>query len=420
MITWTKQPLKRVATINAEVLGENTDPDFELQYLDIGNVDSRGNVNETNTYRFEAAPSRARRIVRHGDVIISTVRTYLQAIASIKSPPDNLIVSTGFAVVRPDPEKLEPGYCKYALRDPKFLHAVVTNSVGVSYPAITALDLANISIYTPPLNMQRAIADYLDRETAKIDALIRAKQRLLELLAEKRQALITQAVTRGLDNNVPLHDSGIEWLGTIPAHWQVVKIKALAQVGNGSTPLRDNDAYWQGGTFPWLTSTVVNQDIVGKPTEFVTDRALRECHLPIVHPNSILVAITGEGKTRGMAALLTYQATINQHLAFITPHSRLLQPEFAQLFLSGVYNILRIISEGTGSTKGALTCEQLGNFVVVLPPLVEQQAIVSAVTQTKAQLDRLATVTTRSVELMQERRAALIAAAVNGQIAITG
>ncbi|GIX39126.1 MAG: hypothetical protein KatS3mg128_0175 [Silanimonas sp.] len=93
--------LKYAATINDEALSESTDADFELAYIDIGNVDSQGRVHDIVNYRFEDAPSRARRIVRNGDVIISTVRTYLQAIAPIENPPDNLIVSTGFAVVRP-------------------------------------------------------------------------------------------------------------------------------------------------------------------------------------------------------------------------------------------------------------------------------------------------------------------------------
>jgi type I restriction enzyme, S subunit len=131
--------LKYVASINNEALTEETAADFELQYVDIGNVDSSGNVHEIATYRFEDAPSRARRIVRDGDVIISTVRTYLQAIAPIQSPPENLIVSTGFAVIRPKQGGLNAGFCKYALREPAFLAEVEMRSVGVSYPAINMM-----------------------------------------------------------------------------------------------------------------------------------------------------------------------------------------------------------------------------------------------------------------------------------------
>src|SRR4051794_9398551 len=108
-----RRRLKYAATINDDTLGENTEPDYSLQYIDIGNVDSLGVIHDVETYRFENAPSRARRLVRDGDVIISTVRTYLQAITPITEPPDNLVVSTGFAVVRPRPNVLDARYCKY-------------------------------------------------------------------------------------------------------------------------------------------------------------------------------------------------------------------------------------------------------------------------------------------------------------------
>jgi type I restriction enzyme S subunit len=120
-----RRRLKYVASLNDEALPETTDPDFELLYIDIGNVDSEGRIHEVATYRFGTAPSRARRRVRHGDVIISCVRTYLQAIAHIEDPPDNLIVSTGFAVVRPRHGILEPAFCKFVLREPTFLHEVI-------------------------------------------------------------------------------------------------------------------------------------------------------------------------------------------------------------------------------------------------------------------------------------------------------
>lgn len=155
--------LKHVATINDEPLSEETDPDHELQYVDIGNVDSSGTVHEIANYRFADAPSRARRVVRDGDVIISTVRTYLQAIAPIQKPPENMIVSTGFAVVRPRRNRITAEFCKYVLREPRFLAEVEMRSVGVSYPAINASDLGDIQVSITDLCTQRAIADYRKR-----------------------------------------------------------------------------------------------------------------------------------------------------------------------------------------------------------------------------------------------------------------
>ena len=187
--------LKYLASINDDVLGEDTDADFEMQYIDIGNVDSSGCISELASYRFEDAPSRARRLVRDGDVIISTVRTYLQAIAQIHEPPDNLVVSTGFAVVRPLRDRFDTRYCRFALREPAFLAEVEKRSVGVNYPAINATDLADISIPVHPLPKQRAIADYLEREAARLDALTTSVQKAIDLVEERRAALITSAVT---------------------------------------------------------------------------------------------------------------------------------------------------------------------------------------------------------------------------------
>ena len=271
----------------------------------------------------------------------------------------------------------------------------------------------------PPLPEQRAIAAYLDRETARLDVLLAALKRLLGLLAEKRQALISHAVTRGLNPAAPLRDSGMVWLGKIPAHWEVTRIKQIAKVGNGSTPLRDNNVYWQNGTFPWLTSTMVNDDVIGDPQEFVTDVALKECHLPIVEPNSVLIAITGQGKTRGKTSILRYKATINQHLAFITLLVDLVSPEYLQLFLSAFYAILRMMSEGMGSTKGALTCEQLKEFPVLVPPFEEQQEIVKYLEQQKYRIDKLYTIVQKMTGLLQERRAVLITEAVSGKLKVS-
>jgi len=193
--TFEKRRLKYAASINDESLAESTDPDFELKYVDIGNVDSQGNINELTVYPFKKAPSRARRKVKHGDVIISTVRTYLQAITTIKEPEPNLIVSTGFAVVRPKTDLLSDDYFKYAVRESRFLDEVQAKSKGVSYPAINSSELADILISLPSLEEQKLIADYLDRETTEIDNLIAEKERSIALLKERRSALITAAVT---------------------------------------------------------------------------------------------------------------------------------------------------------------------------------------------------------------------------------
>jgi len=194
---WEVCRLKHTASINDETLPETTDPDYEFNYVDIGNVDPVKGIVAKQAYRFENAPSRARRIVRDGDIIVSTVRTYLRAIAPIRKPEDNLIVSTGFAVIRP--RRIDPDYLSYALRSSYFIETVVSRSTGVSYPAINATDVDTIELPIPATNEQRAIATFLDRETARIDALIEKIKKSIDLLREYRAALITAAVTGKID-----------------------------------------------------------------------------------------------------------------------------------------------------------------------------------------------------------------------------
>ena len=195
----SRRKLKHLASVNDDLLDENTDEEFEMQYIDIGNVDSSGRISEMSSFRFGDAPSRARRLVRDGDVIISTVRTYLQAITQIRNPPDNLVVSTGFAVVRPRQDRFDARYCRFTLREPTFLAEVEKRSVGANYPAINVTDLADILIPVHSLPQQRVIADYLDRETARLDTLEVKIQGTIALLKERRAAVIAAAVTGQID-----------------------------------------------------------------------------------------------------------------------------------------------------------------------------------------------------------------------------
>ena len=425
---WQVKRLKYSASINDEALPETTSPEFEFDYVDIGGVSAVDGITQTEHVFFETAPSRARRRVRHGDTIISTVRTYLRAIAPIKNPPENLIVSTGFAVVRP--RNVEPAFLAFALRESVFVESVVARSVGVSYPACNASEVGGIAIPLPDPAEQRAIAAFLDRETGRIDTLIAKKRELVERLKEKRTALISHTVTHGLPPeaakkaglpvNPPLKHSGVAWLGDIPKHWYVKPVKHVARIGNGSTPNRDNPGYWEDGNYPWLNSSVVNQEVVTQVEDFVTPLALRECHLPKISPPAVLIGITGQGRTRGMASTLLIEATINQHVAYLKPHQARMKVGFLRRVFDMAYLFLRSESDGGGSTKGAITCDQIANLKIPVPPIPEQAAIAAYLDAETAKLDTLVAKIEEAVERLQEYRTALITAAVTGKIDVRG
>ena len=191
---WKRKPVKYVATWNDETLPENTDEHKEFDYLEISGVSLKGGIDETNRMSFFASPSRARRKVQSGDILISTVRTYLKAITYIEKASEDLIASTGFCVIRPSGE-IDSAFLGWVVKSEPFVSEVMARSVGVSYPAINAGELVTIEVPLPPIETQRCIAVFLDEKTARIDELIEKKQALFDRLDEKRQALITRTLS---------------------------------------------------------------------------------------------------------------------------------------------------------------------------------------------------------------------------------
>lgn len=277
-------------------------------------------------------------------------------------------------------------------------------------------DFKRMLVFIPPPAEQAAIVRFLDWANGRLERAMRAKRKVIALLEEQKQVLIHRAVTRGLDPSVPLRPSGVPWLGDIPRHWEVWRISRFARVGNGSTPSRGKPTYWNGGTYPWLNSSQVNRSFIDSADQFVTQTALRECHLPKVPAESVLVAITGQGKTRGMSAMLGMEATINQHIAFITPRVKVALPEFIHLSLTAAYPQLRALSEDSGSTKGAITCEDLKRFKIAVPPGPEQEVLLRhtqvATRSPTIAISRL----NREIDLLREYRTRLVADVVTGKV----
>lgn len=190
---WELKKLKHIVSYNTEVLTDKTDPSYEFTYVEIGDVDYIDGISYKSKTVFSDSPSRARRVLRNGDVIISTVRTYLRAIGLIDRE-DDLIGSTGFCVLRSSKEVSEK-YLSYAVRSEWFISDVISNSEGVSYPAINSPDLVNLKVTLPPLNEQIEIENILDVEIKKSDDLISKETNRIELLKEYRQSLISNVVT---------------------------------------------------------------------------------------------------------------------------------------------------------------------------------------------------------------------------------
>ena len=204
--------------------------------------------------------------------------------------------------------------------------------------------------------------------------------------------------------------------GPIPQSWTAVSLGALGNTGNGSTPKKAISEYWADGTYPWLTSAKAYDREIVQADQFVTTKALSECHLPRVQPGAVLIAITGQGKTLGHCAILQIGSTINQHLAYVALDQTKVDPAFVRGYLETQYDYLRQVGAGGGSTKGALTCIFLRGLPIPMPPMDEQQEIVAI-------LDAI----NRKIDLHRRKRAvlddlfkALLHKLMTGEVRVTG
>jgi len=418
---WEVKRLKRVAKLNpsksefTSFLTSNVDATF----LPMERVGVEGGIDTREIKPASDLLNSGFTYFRRGDVLIAKITPCFEngKGACLEALPTEIgFGSTEFIVSRPIPSVLSKFFYRITtLSEFRNLGAdAMTGAAGQKRVPMTFV--GNFQAAIPSLLEQQRIVNYLDYIDRRIRHYIRAKKKLIKLLEEQKQAIIHQAVTRGLDPNVKLKPSWVEWLGDIPEHWEVLRISHFSKVGNGSTPSRSNSAYWSSGTYPWLNSSNVNRGFIDSSNQFVTDTALKECHLPHIPAGSVLVAITGQGKTRGTAAVLEIEATINQHIAFITPKSNIILSEYLQLVLVGAYQTLRAISDDSGSTKGALTCEDLKRFKLAIPPLKEQKNLVAHIRVATRRLTDTIDSTYQEISLLREYRTRLIADVVTGKL----
>jgi type I restriction enzyme S subunit len=419
---WEAKRLKYSASINDEALPETTDPAFEMSYVDISCVDAIRGIGTVEDMVFEVAPSRARRVVRDGDTIVSTVRTYLRAIAPVRGPATGTIVSTGFAVVRP--RRLSPTFMSYALREAGFVEAIVARSVGVSYPAVNASEIGALPIPLPTVDEQRAIADFLDRATAKIDTLVAKKRTLIERLQEKRTALISRTVTRGLppaaaraaglDPHPRLRPSGTAWIGDVPEHWDVEKIKYVAKVESGHTPARSVEEYWANCTIPWVS---LNDSGFLREHDYISDTFYQISELGIANSSARLLppqaVVFSRDATVGLCAITTKPMAVSQHFVAYLCGPRII-PEYLLLSLKAMRQHLEGLS--LGATISTIGMADVRSLVCPLPPIPEQREVIAFLDRETAKLDALAAKVETAIERLQEYRTALITAAVTGKV----
>ena len=292
----------------------------------------------------------------------------------------------------------------------------VFNQGGLSTIAhLTGEQLRKYRFPKPPIAEQAAIAAFLDRETAKIDALVAEQQNLIALLKEKRQALISHAVTKGLDPDVPMKDSGVAWLGEVPEYWTVLPIRQVARLESGHTPSRSRPDYWENCDVPWFTLADVWQiregaDYVFQTKESVSEVGLANSSARLLPAGTVILSRTA---SVGFSAIIGVPMATTQDFANWICGSRVIPK-----YLLHTFRAMRMEFERLkyGSTHSTIYMPDIAAFRFALPPIAEQEAIIATVDRDTADIDELIAQSEATMTLLGERRTALISAAVTGKI----
>ncbi len=354
-------------------------------------------------------------IVRPGDIVLrlTDLQNDKRSLRSAIVDEKGIITSAYLAVTPRGPDSKYMSYLFRAYDVTKVFYSMG----GGLRQSMNFSDLKRMPMLLPPPTEQMRIVSFLDKETAKIDGLVEEQQRLMALLNEKRRAFISHAVTKGLNPRIPMKQSGIEWLGDVPAHWDLIPIKYVVTLRSGGTPSKANPAYWDG-TVPWASSKDIKQEELSDTEDHITQRALDDAASELVPAGSLLVVV------RGMILIHTFPVaktlvpmSINQDLRALTPN-RKLSVDFLAWLLRGTSRetLGRVDRAAHGTT--VLRTEDWTSMVLPIPPLDEQSEIVVGVAERLRALDSLISEAERAIDLLQERRIALISAAVTGQIDI--
>lgn len=294
----------------------------------------------------------------------------------------------------------------------KFLTGIRPNSLQMGRD-----DLMAFQLLRPPAEEQSAIAAFLDRETAKIDALVAEQEKLISLLKEKRQAVISHAVTKGLDPSVPTKDSGIEWLGEVPAHWEVLTVRRVAvSVETGGTPSVVQPSEEVEDGFVWFTPGDFNQSLrLTDSARKIPIETIEMAGAKQFPAESIL--IVSIGATLGKVGFAAFPSSANQQINAVVPNDRV-DGYFLAYSLSAKEEAMRFLSNA--STIGIMNQEKTKEIWLAIPPTDEQVAITTFLDRETAKLDTLTTEAEKGIALLKERRSALISAAVTGKIDVRG
>ena len=406
---WNIWPTKRFFRHTKTLAGEQVDS-YERLALTMNGVIKRS---KDDSEGLQPEKFDTYQVLRENELVFKLIDLANVKTSRVGLSPYTGIVSPAYIILTNDNEDNRFYYYYFM----SMYYNEIFNNLGDNgvRSSLNAQDLLNIPMVDIPSSLQKRIADFLDEKCGKIDRYIEKQQQVIEKLKAYKQSVITEAVTKGLNPDVPMKDSGIEWIGMIPVHWETPEIKYLVRIASGGTPDRNHPEYWNGN-IPWIKTGELQNDIIISAEEYITDEGLNNSSAQIFDVDTILVAMYGQGKTRGMTGLLKIPASTNQACAGLTVSSPSIHIQYLWQCLIGAYDAIR--AEAAGSGQPNLSATLIGNFHVALPPIEEQDKIVDHIKNRTAEISSAIEKADSLLNKLIEYKKSLIYEAVTGKLEV--
>jgi len=407
---WEIKKLKFSCKINSESLPDTTPAKTLIEYVDIGSISFEKGIEGTESFFFGDAPSRARRIASAGDTVVSTVRTYLKAISFVDEKASKYIYSTGFAVLSPS-VMLASKYLSNFIKSSSFTNQVDGVAKGMNYPAVNSSELSNLYVVAPSILEQQAIAKFLDEKTGQIDEAIAIKAQQIELLKERKQIIIQNAVTRGLNHEAPLRDSGIDWIGEIPEHWEVYANRTI--FSERIEPGRDGLPLLSVSIHSGVSSEEISDEENIRGRVKIADKSKYNA----VEPNDIVFNM--------MRAWQGAIGAVKVH-GMVSPAYIIAKPKvkFVSKFFEYQYRAPEFIQQMDRYSKGItdfrkrLYWDGFKQLPTICPPYDEQMEIVEHIGKQDAKIDSAIVLQQQQIDRLKEYKTTLINSAVTGKVRV--
>lgn len=320
-----------------------------------------------------------------------------------------------------EPRKaLEPSFCNYLLKSTEFIEEFYRNGHGIVADLWTTRydEMKQIKVAFPPIEEQQSMASYLDKATAEIDKAIAQQQHMIDLLNERKQIIIQRAVTKGLDENVEMKDSGVDWIGEIPAHWQVKKLKYIANTNSGSTPRNISGKGGPSSNIKWVRTTDLNNDIVTDTSEYLSKQEMASASCPLLEPNTVLISMYGGSGSFGKIGILGIEATINQALCSISANDDI-QPKYLFYYLQSVNKIWMKFAASSRKDPN-LNQQIIRNIHIAYPQSKdEQDMVVGMLEKSIREVNYGISQYESLISTLQERKQIIISEVVTGKIKVS-